>query len=57
MIKHFPFERYFIAQIVLAAGASLTIVLVGCHGKDEGDGAPPAAKSDRSVGYEPDHHR
>jgi len=44
MIKHFPFERYFIAQIVLAAGASLTIVLVGCHGKDEGDGTPPAAK-------------
>jgi cobalt-zinc-cadmium efflux system membrane fusion protein len=44
MIKHFPFERYFITQIVLAAGASLTIALVGCHGKDEGDGAPPPAK-------------
>jgi membrane fusion protein, heavy metal efflux system len=44
MIRYFPFERCSISRAVLAAGACLTIALSGCHGKDEGDGAPPAAK-------------
>jgi len=44
MIKHFPFERFSIIPIILVSGASLTIGLSGCHGKDEGDGAPPPAK-------------
>ena len=44
MIKHFPFERFSIIPIILVSGASLTIALSGCHGKDEGDGAPPPAK-------------
>ncbi len=44
MIRYFPFERCPISRAVLAAGACLTIALSGCHGKDEGDGAPPPAK-------------
>jgi cobalt-zinc-cadmium efflux system membrane fusion protein len=44
MIRYFPFERCSISRAVLAAGACLTIALSGCHGKDEGDGAPPPAK-------------
>ena len=44
MIRHFPSHRYFIAQIVLASGALLTMALSGCQGKEAGDGAPPPAK-------------
>jgi len=44
MIRYFPFERCSISRAVLAVGACLTIALSGCHGKDEGDGAPPPAK-------------
>jgi cobalt-zinc-cadmium efflux system membrane fusion protein len=44
MIRYFPFERCSISRAALAAGACLTIALSGCHGKDEGDGAPPPAK-------------
>jgi cobalt-zinc-cadmium efflux system membrane fusion protein len=44
MIRYFPFERCSISRAVLAAGACLTIALSGCHGKDEGNGAPPPAK-------------
>jgi cobalt-zinc-cadmium efflux system membrane fusion protein len=44
MIRYFPFERCSISRAVLAAGACLTIALSGCHGKEEGDGAPPPAK-------------
>jgi cobalt-zinc-cadmium efflux system membrane fusion protein len=44
MIKHFPFERFSIISVILVCGGCLTIALSGCHGKDEGDGAPPPAK-------------
>jgi membrane fusion protein, heavy metal efflux system len=44
MIRHFSSKRYSIVQIVLAAGACFAIALSGCHGKEEGDGAPPPAK-------------
>ena len=44
MSRYFPFESCFVSRAALAAGACLAIALSGCHGKDEGDGAPPPAK-------------
>jgi cobalt-zinc-cadmium efflux system membrane fusion protein len=44
MIRHFPSQRYFIAQIVLASGACFAIALSGCQSKEAGDGAPPPAR-------------
>jgi membrane fusion protein, heavy metal efflux system len=44
MIHRFSIERSFRAPIVFSTAASLMIALSGCHGKDQGDGAPPPAK-------------
>ncbi len=44
MIEHCSFERCLKFRIVVTAGSCLAIALSGCHGKDEGSGAPPPAK-------------
>ena len=44
MTRHVVAGRFSKAPLTLAAGASVLLVLFGCHSKDEGSGAPPPAQ-------------
>lgn len=44
MTRHVVLAQFSKASLALAAGASVLLVLFGCHSKDEGNGAPPPAQ-------------
>lgn len=44
MIRHVILGQFPKASLTFAAGASVLLVLFGCHGRDEGSGAPPPAQ-------------
>jgi len=44
MTRHVVLGQSPKASLTFTAGASVLLVLFGCHGKDEGSGAPPAAQ-------------
>jgi cobalt-zinc-cadmium efflux system membrane fusion protein len=44
MTRHAIFGQFPKASLTFAGAASVLLVLFGCHGKDEGNGAPPPAQ-------------